>query len=96
MDVKILKSQAGVSENKWTIQFTNNTEKIAFFVRPQLMTNDEEVMPSYWTANYFTLAPHESTTASVTAPTDKLGKNDLSLLIEGWNLTKQTISLSLK
>ena len=96
VDVKVLKSEAGATENKWTVQFSNNTEKIAFFVRPQLMINDEEVMPSYWTANYFTLAPHESITVSVSAPVDKIAKNLPAVLVEGWNLQKQKISLSAK
>lgn len=93
VQVKVLASEKGISENKWTLQFTNNTAKLAFFVRPQLMQGGEEVMPSYWTGNYFTLAPHESTTVSVSAPVAKLGKATPAVLVEGWNLQKQTISL---
>lgn len=80
-------------ESKWTIKFTNNTNKIAFFVRPQLMKNGEEVMPSYWTGNYFTLAPHESTTVSVTVPQAKLNGAQPSVLVEGWNVEKQVLVL---
>jgi len=96
VDVKVLKAEKGAAENKWTIQLTNNTGKIAFFVRPQLMKNGEEVMPSYWTANYFTLAPHESITISVSAPVAKLAGVQPNILVEGWNLEKQWIGLGNK
>ena len=96
VQVKVLKAEKGISENKWTLQFSNNTNKLAFFVRPQLMKNGEEVMPSYWTANYFTLAPNESITVSVSAPVAKLGKEQPTVLVEGWNIAKQVIALSVK
>jgi beta-galactosidase/beta-glucuronidase len=96
VQVKVLKTEKGVSEDKWTMQFSNNTDKLAFFVRPQLMKNSEEIMPSYWTGNYFTLAPHESTTVSVSAPTAKLGSVQPTVLVEGWNIDKQVINLPVK
>jgi beta-galactosidase/beta-glucuronidase len=96
LQVKLLKAEKGADENKWTLQFNNPTNKLAFFVRPQLMTGDEEVMPSYWTANYFTLAPGESRIVSVSAPLAKLGNNKPYLQVEGWNTGKQEISLTVK
>lgn len=96
VDVKALKAEKGVAENKWTIRLTNNTGKIAFFVRPQLMRNGEEVMPSYWTANYFTLAPHESIVVSVSAPVEKLAGIQPNILVEGWNLDKKWVNLAMK
>ena len=96
VQVKLLKTEKVFSENKWTIQISNNTDKIAFFVRPQLMKNGEEVMPSYWTGNYFTLAPHETQTVSVSAPVAKLGSVMPTVLVEGWNLGKQVLNLPVK
>jgi beta-galactosidase/beta-glucuronidase len=93
VQVKVLKTEKSKSEDKWTLQFTNNTAQLAFFVRPQLMKNGEEVMPSYWTGNYFTLAPNEHITVSVSAPLAKLGAGLPTVLVEGWNLDKQVISL---
>jgi len=60
------------------------------------MKNGEEVMPSYWAGNYFTLAPHESTTVSVSAPVAKLGSTQPTVLVEGWNIEKQVIALPAK
>jgi hypothetical protein len=96
VEVKVLKAEKGAAENKWTMAFTNNTDKLAFFVRPQLMKNGEEVMPSYWSANYFTLAPHESITVAVSAPVAKLGGVTPTVLVEGWNLEKQVVGLGIK
>jgi beta-galactosidase/beta-glucuronidase len=94
--VKVLKTEKGASEDKWTLQFTNNTNKIAFFIRPQLMKNGEEIMPSYWTGNYFTLAPGEINIVSVSAPKAKLGGAQPSILVEGWNIEKQEVVLPAK
>ncbi|TFF30453.1 glycoside hydrolase family 2 protein [Mucilaginibacter psychrotolerans] len=93
---KVIKAEKGASENKWTITFGNTSDKVAFFVRPQLMSNGDEVMPSYWTGNYFSLAPHESITVSVSAPIAKLGGKTPTVLLEGWNLQKQVITLPVK
>ena len=96
IQVNVLKAEKGVSENKWTMEFSNPTDKLAFFVRPQLMKAGEEVMPSYWTASYFTLAPHEHITVSVSAPLAKLGSVQPTVLVEGWNIDKQVITLPVK
>jgi len=96
VQVKVLKAEKGLSEDKWTLLFSNTTNKLAFFVRPQLMVGDEEVMPSYWTGNYFTLAPGESTTLSVSAPTAKLGTQKPYVEVSGWNTDKQEVRLSVK
>ena len=94
VEAKVLRAEKRKSENKWTLQFTNNTNKLAFFVRPQLMKNGEEIMPSYWTGNYFTLAPKESIIVSVSAPAAKLGGAEPTVLLEGWNVEKQTVKLA--
>lgn len=91
---KVLSTEKGQSETKWTLQLINTSDKVAFFVRPQLMQGNEEVMPSYWTANYITLAPGESATVSVTAPWARLRNGVPTILIEGWNLKKQWVSLT--
>jgi len=89
----VVKTEKGAKENKYTLQFTNNTKQLAFFVRPQLMVGGEEVMPSYWSANYFTLAPGQSITTSVSAPTAKLSSGKPSVLVEGWNVDKKVTGL---
>jgi len=90
---KLLKIEKGLSENKYSVQIINNSSKLAFFVRPQLMVGGDEVMPSYWSASYFTLAPGESTIVSVSAPTARLGSQKPSVLISGLNVNKEVVAL---
>jgi hypothetical protein len=93
VQTKVLTSAKGKSENSWTIQITNSTNKMAFFIRPQLMIDVEEVLPSYWSGNYFTLAPSESTTVTVSCPVQKLDIATPILKISGWNVEAQELVL---
>ncbi|MGD0755643.1 MAG: sugar-binding domain-containing protein [Bacteroidales bacterium] len=93
LEARVLSSVKNKSENSWTIKITNTTSKLAFFIRPQLIVNGEEVLPSYWTANYFTLAPSEAITISVSCPTLKLEGEDPNIKISGWNVNDQEIKL---
>ncbi len=89
----IVKSEKVKSETKWTVKFTNNSDKLAFFVRPLLFDNGEEVLPSYWSASYFSLAPGESINVTVSASTSKLVSKKQEIRIDGWNLDKVSVSL---
>jgi len=92
--INVLKEEKGKAENSWTIQITNTSNKLAFFIRPQLMVNGEEVLPSYWSGNYFTLAPAESTTVTVSCPVQKLGIAAPLLKVTGWNVEEEKLVLS--
>jgi hypothetical protein len=93
VDVKVLTRVKGKNENGWTIQVTNNSDKIAFFIRPQLIAGEEEVLPSFWTGSYFTLAPSESATVTVSCPVDKLNGKVPSIKISGWNVDLQNVAV---
>ena len=94
--VSILDEDKKGNDNKYAIKVTNNSGKIAFFIRPQLMVEGEEVLPSYWSAGYFTLAPSESTTVAVICPIAKLNGKKPDLKISGWNVSEKEITLGLK
>jgi archaellum component FlaF (FlaF/FlaG flagellin family) len=89
----VLKSEQVKTETKWTVKFTNNSAKLAFFIRPQLMSDGEEVAPCFWSANYFSLAPGESITVTASVPASQLKSKNQEILLEGWNIDKQTFSL---
>jgi hypothetical protein len=86
INVTLLKEEKGKNDKKWIMQISNNTERIAFFIRPQLMLHGEEILPAYWSGNYFTLAPGEGTTISVTSPSAKLVNGSPVLKVSGWNV----------
>ena len=94
VQIAVLKKEKSTTENKWTVQIINNSDKVAFFVRSQIMINEEEVLPSFWSANYFTLAPEESITLTVSYPVDKSSAGISSLKVSGWNTKSQELVLS--
>ena len=91
LETKLITTGNNKSEKSWTIQITNTTGKLAFFIRPQLMIDGEEVLPSYWSASYFTLAPSEFTTITVSCPIVKLNSKRPEIKISGWNVDKQNL-----
>jgi hypothetical protein len=93
VDVKALKSVIEKNEMSWIIQFTNPGDKLAFFINPRLVVGDEEVLPSFWSTNYFSLAPGETITVRVGCPPEAIGAALPNLLIEGWNIETALIKL---
>jgi beta-galactosidase/beta-glucuronidase len=89
----LLKTVKSKTEQQWTLQISNNSNQLAFFVRPQLMVKGEELRPSYWSASYITLAPHQSSTISVSAPLSKINGTP-TITVEGWNVAKQNVKLT--
>lgn len=89
----MLKKEKVKTESVWTLKFTNPTEQLAFFIRPQLLDDGKELLPCYWSANYFTLAPGESVTVKVSVDSAQLKSNNQQILLEGWNLDKSTIKV---
>jgi exo-1,4-beta-D-glucosaminidase len=84
------------SEHSWNVEITNTSGKLAFFTRAQLLNNGEEVLPSYWSANYITLLPSEKTVIKVNCPSEKIRTGALSMRISGWNVKDQIITLNRK
>ena len=93
LETAVLKKEQVKSETKWTLKFTNKSKQLAFFVNPRLMSGDEEVLPAFWSSNYFSLAPGESLSVGVSAPSDHLGGIDLQIQVKGWNVDLTKISL---
>ena len=91
---KILKSEKGMNETRWTVRFTNSSDKIAFFIHPQLIIGEDEILPSFWSDNYFTLAPGESITSTVGCPPVTIHGGIPVLRVEGWNVEESVIPLT--
>jgi hypothetical protein len=75
----------GKTDKTWTILFANQTSKVAFFLRAQIMADGEEVLPSWWSANYFTLAPSDQLTIKVSCPLEALKGRQAVMRLSGWN-----------
>ncbi|HEY3372546.1 MAG TPA: glycoside hydrolase family 2 TIM barrel-domain containing protein [Prolixibacteraceae bacterium] len=89
----VLKSERLSTETQWTVKLTNASKLMAFFIHPQLKSEGEEVLPSFWSANYCSLAPGESITLTVSVPSRLLKSKNKEILVEGWNIEKQVIQL---
>ena len=91
IETKVLKTFKGKSDTGWTIQVSNTGDRMAFFIRPQLMIEGEEVLPCFWTSGYFTLAPSESITLTVSCPNAKLESKKPEIIVSGWNVDPQKV-----
>jgi hypothetical protein len=95
IQIKVLKTTKENNELKWTIQYSNPGDKIAFFIHSRVVAGEDEVLPSFWSANYFTLAPKESLTVTVACPPDFISGGFPLLKVEGWNVGESIIPLIL-
>lgn len=75
---------------EWTLQFTNVSPRLAFFLNPQLIRDGEEVLPSYWSDNYFSIPAGNTVTVRVSCP----GGKTPQLRLEGWNIAPATQPLT--
>jgi beta-galactosidase/beta-glucuronidase len=89
IQARLLKTEtSALNENKWTFEFSNPSGQLAFFINPQLWNEVEEIMPSYWSANYFSLAPGEKILVTASCPAAVSSKKPV-LKLEGWNVAAQ-------
>src|SRR5580658_2463904 len=87
--VTVMRQQGGYTE--WTLRFTNTGSRLAFFLNPQVIGNNgDEILPSYWSDNYFSIPAGESVTVTVSCPAPR----DPHLRLEGWNIKPTTLSLT--
>ncbi len=93
VDVQILDTERGIHDLTVKMKFTNTTDKLAFFINPQLTMNGEEILPSFWSANYFTLKPEESIEVRVNAPVENISGHNLIMKVQGWNIHNREITL---
>jgi hypothetical protein len=96
VQVRVISAAKEKNNYKYILQFTNTSEQLAFLINPQLIMNDEEIMPCFWSQNYFSLTAQESTTVTVSCPLAKLNGVQPKLITEGWNVAKQQTMLAIK
>ena len=92
VDVKIIKKETDKTNTKWTIQFSNPSKQMAFFVHPKLTEGNDEIFPGYWSGNYFTLAPGESLTLDATYPNATIANKKIQLKLSGWNRNDELVA----
>ena len=93
VNVKLLMSELKNTEKEWTVEIANPSDMLAFFVRAQLMDGLDEILPSYWSGNYITLAPGDSKKLTVSCPVSMSGGVSPRLRVSGWNVKERVITL---
>jgi hypothetical protein len=91
--VSVTGNTKGKADKSWKVEVSNTSDKLAFFLRPQLMSEGEEVLPSMWSAGYFTLAPSETRTITVTCPDTALEGKTPQIKVSGWNVPETITDL---
>ena len=81
----MLSTSTDKTSTYYTFQFSNPTSQMAFFLHPKITNEGEEIFPAYWSANYFTLAPKESITLTVSLSNADIAHKKLTLQCSGWN-----------
>ena len=87
---------SSISENEKTIKLKvkNTGNQIAFFTHVELAQNGEEIMPSFWSDNYFSLLPGEEQTLTVKVPVAEIKNNSpLKIEADGWNVKKNVVEV---
>jgi hypothetical protein len=76
---------------EWKLQFTNTASRLAFFLNPQVISaSGDEILPSYWSDNYFSIPAGQAITVTVSCPAPR----DPHLRLEGWNIKPTILSLT--
>ncbi|HTJ11728.1 MAG TPA: glycoside hydrolase family 2 TIM barrel-domain containing protein [Dinghuibacter sp.] len=96
----LISSRKTAREYTYTLRFTNPSRGLAFFLNPQVVAGAlsspdaprDEVMPSFWSDNYFSLEPGESSTLTVSVPIGK-ARGVLSVVVDGWNASAAALAL---
>jgi hypothetical protein len=82
-----------VKQYTYKVQINNPSKQLAFFTRLQMMVDGEEILPSFWSANYLTLSPGESMTISVEVPSRIIQGKQPEIRVSGWNVEEQILKV---
>ena len=89
-------ASAGDSGAKVTVQLSNSSESLAFFVELRVVDADgSSILPVLWDDNYVSILPGESRELTARLPT--VGDvNGATLVLQGWNVPAVEVKLAAK
>jgi exo-1,4-beta-D-glucosaminidase len=79
-----------------TLTLTNPSERLAFFVNPILIRGPggDEVLPTFWSDNYFSIPPGETRTVMARADRFRLGDEAAYVRLGGWNVQAAELAVA--
>ena len=80
------------SEHWMTVSVSNTGDSVAFMVHPRLTRGKggDDVVPVFWSDNYFSLLPREKKSVTVKFDSSSLAGKSPELIVDGWNLEPMT------
>ena len=88
---EVIEKDTKSEELLWKVKVTNTSDKLAFFIRGQFMIDGQELQPTYWSKNYFSLAPGDFREIVVKVPDYLIGEDSPEIQISGWNVDEGQI-----
>ena len=78
------------------IKIRNPSKSLAFFIHPRILKglHGEEILPAFYSANYFSLLPSASREVEVRFEASALEGKEPFLMIEGWNIRPLELELT--
>jgi len=94
LDVNIKTIEKG-KKRIYRIRLANASDALAFFVNPSIRSGKEgkEVLPSFWSDNYFGILPGGSKEVTVEFYEPHLEEEKSCLKLEGWNIPPKLLKL---
>ena len=77
------------------LRLSNHSKNLAFFVNPSVRKGKEgeEILPSFWSDNYFSVLPGQSKDVKVEFFDPHIEGEEIYLKLEGWNISPQLIKI---
>ena len=72
------------------VHVRNPGPRLAFFIRARVLGKGREVLPAYWSDNYFSLLPGEKKALAVEAPA---ADGPLTVALDGWNIEPVSVEV---
>jgi len=94
LDVNVTAKEKG-KKRIYRIRLVNASETLAFFVNPSVRKGREgqEILPSFWSDNYFSILPGKDREVTVEFEGAYLEGEEYYLKLEGWNIPPRLIKL---
>lgn len=95
LDAEIAKEEIG-QKILCKIRLVNPSKNLAFFVNPSIRkgTGGKEVLPSFWSDNYFSMLPKRTKELTVKFQKSDLEGEEAFLKLDGWNIAHQLIRIN--
>ena len=95
LDVEVKKEEIN-KQIVYKLRLMNSSNNLAFFVNPSIRRGKrgEEVLPSFWSDNYFSILPGKTKTLMVEFQKSDLDGEEAYLKLDGWNIVSQRIRIS--